>query len=104
MDPNAAEPEGMLPLAMADDTNSGVLQWSGHYLVNPWEENQIVELEDWPTMASYFEQHSKSLRNRDVAKKNERRWYRTIDRVTASLTDRPKLLFPDMRITQAAIL
>jgi hypothetical protein len=100
---DAAEPERMLPLSMAADTNSGTLTWSGHYLVNPWEGDSVVELEDWPKLAAYFEANMAALRRRNVANKNPKRWYRTIDKVTASLTDRPKLLFPDMRMTSRPV-
>lgn len=102
-DPEAVEPERLLPLSMASDTNSGALVWSGHYLVNPWEDDHLVEINDWPRLAAYFERHAGALRKRNVASKNEHRWYRTIDKVTASLTDRPKLLFPDMRMTSRPV-
>ncbi len=36
-DPELVEESRLLPLALAKDTMSGVLEWSGHYLVNPWE-------------------------------------------------------------------
>lgn len=102
-DKNVVEPERMLPLSMAADTNSGTLVWSGHYLVNPWEGDHIVELEDWPRLAAYFEAHAAALKKRNVVSRSGPRWYRTIDKVTASLTDRPKLLFPDMRMTSRPV-
>jgi adenine-specific DNA-methyltransferase len=102
-DAEAVEPERMLPLSMVIDTNSGKLKWSGHYLVNPWDEGKLVELEDWPRLAKYLKAHGGSLRERHIAEKNAHYWYRTIDKVTASLTDRPKLLFPDMRMTSRPV-
>lgn len=98
-----AEPERMLPLSMASDTNTGTLIWSGHYLVNPWNGDKLVELNDWPKLAAYFQANSAALRKRNVAARNEYRWYRTIDKVTASLIDRPKLLFPDMRMSSRPV-
>ena len=36
-DPGVAEPDRIVPLAMTADTRQGDLQWSGHYLVDPWK-------------------------------------------------------------------
>ncbi|WP_211319317.1 Eco57I restriction-modification methylase domain-containing protein [Quadrisphaera granulorum] len=101
--PDAIEHERLLPLAMAADTNSGTMTWSGHYLVNPWDEEGLVELEAWPRFASYMRSHGEALLRRRVAGRNSDRWWRTIDRVTAGLIDRPKLLFPDMRMTSRPV-
>ena len=38
-DSGCVEPERLLPLSMAANTNSGELVWSGNYLVNPWGED-----------------------------------------------------------------
>jgi TaqI-like C-terminal specificity domain len=35
--------------------------------------------------------------NRNVAKRNSDRWYRTIDRITPTITHMPKLLIPDIK-------
>ena len=45
----------------------------------------------------YFEAHADRLRSRHVAGRQPDRWYRTIDRVDPELSDRPKLLLPDMQ-------
>lgn len=103
-DPDAVEPERLLPLSMGRDTNSGTLTWSGHYLVNPWDQQgNLVALQDWPRFARYLDQNAEALRKRNIANRQPERWYRTIDKVTASLTDRPKLLFPDMRMTSRPV-
>ena len=36
-DANVAEPERMLPLTLPRDVASGRVEWSGSYLVNPWD-------------------------------------------------------------------
>lgn len=99
----AAEPERMLRLSMAADTNTGSLVWSGHYLVNPWEDGHLVDLQDWPRLAAYFAANEASLRRRNVAGRFELGWYRTIDKVAPKLAERPKLLFPDMRMTSRPV-
>ncbi len=96
-DPNAAEADRMLPLAMRRDLMSGTFEWQGNYLVNPWaDDGSLVALNDYPRMAAYLSQHP-SLRDRFVAKKTPRSWHRTIDKVNAPLTAKPKLLLQDMK-------
>ncbi len=101
---NAAEPERMLPLAMPADVKTGQYQWTGHYLVNPWAADGLVELDEWPRLAAYLRQRSNAVQRRVVARRNASRWYRTIDRVTTSLTDRPKLLLEDMKARPNPVL
>lgn len=97
-DITSVEPERLLPLAMAGDTKTGTVRWSGHYLVDPWEARGLVNLDSYPRMRAYFEQHQPHLTRRNVAKRNPRDWYRTIDRVNHQLTTRHKLYFPDMKL------
>jgi hypothetical protein len=96
-DPSLVESTRLLPLAIADDLKTGTLEWSGQYLVNPWEEGRLVSLDDHPRLASYFLAHRNELSGRHCARGQERRWYRTIDRVDPTLAGRPKLYFPDIK-------
>lgn len=96
---NAAlvEPDRMLPLAMREDLMSGTFQWQGNYLVNPWaDDGSLVSLADHPRMSAYLSGHP-ALKERHVAKQSPGSWYRTIDKVQAKLTGRPKLLLQDMK-------
>jgi adenine-specific DNA-methyltransferase len=54
-------------------------------------------------MAAYLSGHP-DLRERFVAKKDPASWHRTIDKVQASLTARPKLLLQDMKTTIHPVL
>ena len=92
------EPSRLLPLAMAADTKSGTLRWSGHYLIDPWDEHALVDLDDYPLLRAYFDEHESDLLKRNIAKKNPHTWFRTIDRVNHQLTIRHKLYFPDMKL------
>jgi adenine-specific DNA-methyltransferase len=96
-DPDLVEPDRLLPLALARDTLSGTLEWSGHYLVDPWNAHGVVDLANFPRLAAYYEAHREALMNRNVAKRRPQHWYRTIDRVTHALTQRTKLYFPDIK-------
>ncbi len=103
-DPAVVEPERLMPLAMASDTKNGHLAWSGHYLIDPWEKDGLVNLDRYPKLAAYFTKHRAALTKRNVASRNPRGWYRTIDRVTHALLQEPKLYFPDMKLTIHPVL
>jgi hypothetical protein len=96
-DSNLVERDRLVPLALARDTLSGRMQWSGHYLVDPWNGEGLVNLSKYPRLRAYFESHEELVRKRNTARKNPNGWYRTIDRVTHTLTERPKLYIPDIK-------
>lgn len=99
------ESERLLPLTMNRDNRSGAMVWSGHYLVNPWgADGKLINLTDWPLTHSYLEAHSTVLLKRHVAEARPSRWFATIDRVDPLLTNRPKLLFADMKKTIEPVL
>jgi adenine-specific DNA-methyltransferase len=96
-DEKLVERSRLLPLAMASDISSGRLKWAGNYLVNPWDEDGLVDLERYPRLKAYLERHRGALARRHVARKNGRSWARTIDRVNSALTARPKLFVADIK-------
>ena len=98
------EPDRLLPLSMVRDIATGSFEWSGHYLVNPWDERGLVDLADYPRLERYFERHKSGLKKRNVAMKRPATWFRTIDRVHPALTEKPKLLLQDMRLTIHPVL
>ncbi|GAA1982772.1 Eco57I restriction-modification methylase domain-containing protein [Kitasatospora viridis] len=104
-DAGLVEQDRLLPLAMVRDTTSGTLRWNGSFLVNPWTaDGELVDLADHPRLSTYFRRHSEVLRKRYVAVKQPSRWYKTIDKVDHKLRARPKLLFPDMKLTIHPVL
>jgi hypothetical protein len=103
-DPTIVEPDRVLPLAMRRDLMSGTFKWQGNYLINPWaDDGSLVPLASYPRMAAYLSGQP-GLRERFVAKKDPASWHRTIDKVQASLTARPKLLLQDMKTTIHPVL
>lgn len=99
------EADRLLPLAMVRDIASGVLDWHGSYLVNPWStRGSLVDIDDYPRLARYFKRYGDVLRKRYVALKQPNCWYKTIDKVDHRLTARPKLLFPDLKLTIHPVL
>lgn len=104
-DSSVAEEDRMIPLSMTRDTKSGVVEWSGNYLVNPWKgPGVLVDLNSYPRLRSYLETHSEVLRGRHVASRRPDQWYRTIDPVHLDLIVKPKLLFPDLKMTSHPVL
>ena len=96
-DREVAEPDRMLPLSMRRDLMSGTFEWQGNYLVNPWDDQgRLVDLDAYPRMAAYLGQHP-ALKERFVARKAPGSWHRTIDKVNAEITQKPKLLLQDMK-------
>lgn len=98
------ETDRLLPLLTAGDIATGRPEWSGKYLINPWGENGLVDLHDYPGLADHYGRHSKMLRSRHVARKQPKAWYRTIDRIDPELIDRPKLLLPDIKALSHPVL
>lgn len=103
-DPALVESDRLLPLAMSADTRQGTLKWSGHYLVDPWAREGLVDLDAYPRLRAYLAHHKRQLQERNVAQRIPRDWYRTIDRVRHELAAEPKLYFPDMKIASNPVL
>jgi adenine-specific DNA-methyltransferase len=96
-DAQLVEPSQLLKLALVQDIAGGHLEWSGHYLVDPWNSEGLVNLDKYPRMRTYFHKHAGALRKRHTAEKSPSAWYKTIDRVTHSLTAKPKLYIADIK-------
>lgn len=104
-DPHVVEPDRIVPLAMTADTRQGVLQWSGHYLVDPWKQGGgLVDLAAYPRLRAHFQDRRTELEGRNIARRIPGDWYRTIDRVRHELTAQPKLYFPDMKLASNPVL
>lgn len=96
------ESERLVRLAFPADITNGYVEWSGRYLINPWGQHGLVDLEDWPKLSMYFGAHRDQLAKRHTAKRGQ--WFRTIDRLVPHLAERPKLYLPDFRDRMAPVL
>jgi len=76
---------------------SGQVKWSGHYLIDPWNANGLVELDKYPRLKAYYQKHGAALKKRHTAKNNKTGWFNTIDRVIHTLTHKPKLYIADIK-------
>lgn len=103
-DPDLVECDRLLPLLHAQDTAGGSADWSGRYLVNPWNGSGLVDLDRHPRLAAYLHDNRDRLRARHIAQRRPAAWYRTIDRVDHRLTGRPKLVLPDMKAAAHPVL
>jgi hypothetical protein len=91
------EPDRKVPLVTTTDIKSGEVQWHGQGVVNPYDDDGLVDLEDYPRLHRYLEARRDIIAARHCAQKSPAKWYRTIDRITPSLAKRPKLLIPDIK-------
>jgi hypothetical protein len=92
------EPDRKLPLIKTADIKTGTIKWLGHGVINPFKDDgSLVNLKDYPKLAAFFATHAESIKLRNCAQRNPNNWYRTIDRITPSLTNTPKLLIPDIK-------
>ena len=96
-DVHLVEPSRLLKIALARDIVGGRVEWSGHYLVDPWNTYGLVILDKYPRLRAYFDKHAVALKRRHTAEKNLRGWYKTIDRVAHTLTAKPKLYIADIK-------
>lgn len=92
------EPDRKLPLVTTKDIISGEVQWLGQGVINPFADfGGLVDLDKYPRLRRYLEARREVIGSRHCAKKTPASWYRTIDPITRSLADRPKLLIPDIK-------
>src|SRR5690606_25589624 len=90
------EPSRLVPVVMRRDIEKGKLSDAHRAVINTFdEEGKLIRLQDFPKLAAYFAQHQEKILKRHVAKKSPS-WFRTIDKLHADLTKRPKLLIPDI--------
>ncbi|WP_459864127.1 Eco57I restriction-modification methylase domain-containing protein [Endothiovibrio diazotrophicus] len=92
------EPGRKLPLVTTRDIRSGEVEWRGQGVINPFtDDGGLVDLKRYPRLRRYLESRRAVIAGRHCAKKAPANWYRTIDRITPALTQRPKLLIPDIK-------
>ena len=94
------EEDRKLPLAMTRDIQTGRVVWQGYGVINPFVDGPgsgLVDLQDYPRLKRYLDARKDQIAARHVAQKAPGNWYRTIDRITASLAAKPKLLIPDIK-------
>jgi tRNA1(Val) A37 N6-methylase TrmN6 len=103
--PEDVDSDRLLPLLTTRDlAPDGKIAWRGNHLVNPWDEEGLVDLDDHEGLATYYARHERKLRARHIGRKNPDRWYRTIDRVHPDLQTTAKLVLPDIKSAAEPVL
>jgi adenine-specific DNA-methyltransferase len=101
VDKNCADVEAdlLMPLVTTRDIITGTVKWSGQCVINPFagDTPNLIDLRRFPRARAYFERARDRLQGRNVAQRDLKRWYRTIDRIYPSLQRQPKLLIPDIK-------
>jgi len=98
------EADRLVPLVMREDMIDGKVINNFRFIINTFEiDKGVIDLQDYPKLMKYFELHESALKKRHVAKKSEKNWFRTIDRVYPEMVKRPKLLIPDIAGSNEAV-
>ncbi len=98
-DTNEIEHNLLMPLVTTKDIASGSVRWQKQCVINPFvgDTTELIDFKRFPKARSYFLRHRARLQGRNVAKRDQERWYRTIDRIYPYLQKLPKLLIPDIK-------
>ncbi len=92
------EPERRVPLITTKDIRTGKVEWGGLWVLNPFGlDGRLIDLQSYPKFRAYVEKHRLHICRRNVAARNPKGWYRTIDKIHADLVSKPKLLIPDIK-------
>lgn len=95
---NNLEKDVLVPLITRKDVNEIEIDWKNRFVINPFFNNSssLINLDDYPNTKKYLNDHYSELAERHVATKNNKNWYKTIDRIDTNLLKEPKLLIPDI--------
>jgi len=92
------EPDRKLPLVTTRDILFGEVQWRGQGVINPFaDDGGLVDLREYPRLRRYLQARKGVIAGRHCAQKTPSNWFRTIDRIFPTLTEKPKLLIPDIK-------
>ncbi|MES1204408.1 MAG: Eco57I restriction-modification methylase domain-containing protein, partial [Pseudomonadota bacterium] len=99
------EADRLVPLVMRDDIEAGRIRDSQRFVINTFRQGaQLIDLREYPRLGKYLRANGDAIRARHVARKNEKGWFRTIDRVYPELVKVPKLLIPDIAGANEVVL
>jgi len=91
------ESELLLPILTSKGVKTNKIQWQGKYIINPFDKaGNLIKLDKYPLAESYFLSHKEELSKRHVAKKDQTKFYKTIDKINPKLLSQPKIILPDI--------
>lgn len=91
------EPSRKIPTITAADIVGNTLIDKKKYIINTYDENGVICLDNYPLLKEYLDTHADALKKRHIAKSNPQRWFKTIDRVYPERAQSSKLLIPDIK-------
>jgi len=95
--PELVEKELLLPILLSKDLRGDKLEWSGNFVLNPFDANgELIDLDKFPMAKLYLLSHQDILNKRHVSRQNQKNWYKTIDKIQKDLTFKDKIILPDM--------
>ena len=90
------EKSRLIPIIKSKSLKGDKINWDNLYVLNPFDKDNICDLDKFPYLKKYLNDHKEILTKRHTAKKNPKHWYRTIDKIKPDLQNRYKLLLPDL--------
>lgn len=90
------EKSRLLPLIKSTDLKNNKLNWGEHFVINPYENEKLCNLDDYPNLKNYLIKHKATLIKRHTAQKAPDKWYKTIDKIKPELQHKAKILLPDL--------
>jgi hypothetical protein len=90
----------LIPILTRKDVNDKGIDWHSNYIINPFDRKtkNLINLDNYPLLADYLNKNKEVLSGRHISKRNQKNWYRTIDRIDLDILKRPKLLIPDISV------
>ncbi len=90
------EKSRLIPIVKSKSLQGDKINWDNLYVLNPFDKDNICDLDKFPHLKKYLNDHKEILTKRHTAKKNPKHWYRTIDKIKPDLLNKYKLLLPDL--------
>ncbi|HHG85510.1 MAG TPA: hypothetical protein ENJ82_12255, partial [Bacteroidetes bacterium] len=93
---NGIERSRLMPIIQSKSLKGNKIDWDGSFVLNPFENESICNLDNFPHFKAYLSTYKDVLRKRHIAKNNPKNWYKTIDKIKPDLQRKYKLLLPDL--------
>lgn len=91
------EDELLIPILTSKGVKTSNIDWKGDFIINPFNNvGGLINLDDYPLAKKYFTENKEELSKRHVAKKDQTKFYKTIDKIQKKLVTQPKILLPDI--------
>lgn len=90
------EKERLVPVITASELKSGSIKWKSKHIINTYNTEGVINLKDYQGLSEYLNKHKETLTKRYIVKKDQKNWFKTIDRVYGERAKTEKLLIPDI--------